>query len=1794
MMRGRRKSLQPRNGLKVGDPGTTGIALNGDTGTLVADGTRAMRGQTQHPAKRKSNHARGKAPAPFTINDYQYVRDFFQASLNRQPTTSSLNEEGYWNDILRAALYHGQGAPVMAMRELGKTLLESTEYAARGQTDHWYVNDLYHAYLQRAPDSGGWTFWEGQLSTHSREDVRRGFDESSEFISDVANIASTASASSSVTSLLTARVDANNQGGSGLLGRPAEWSVSLLSLPGRAGLDLGLGLSYSSAATWTKSGPYLYFDEDNSPMSPGFRLGFPTVQELYFDAQVGQNAYLLITSAGSRVELRQRGTSNVYEAADSSHLQLTDNSSSTSTLLVRSTDGTQMTYSKLENEWHCVNVKDRNGNYLTVNYSSLGDLTSVVDTLHRTVNFNYDSNANLSTITQDWNGSTPHTWASFSWDNKGIQPGFSGVELVGFVNATTVPVISAVGLDDGTSYSFYYPSSGTYGQTCLVAQITRVVSSAERAYTAFDYTSDSGDVTPRISATRVWAENWNLVSGTATEVTTQFSIASDGGHRMLAPDGTIYKEYYGTTWQKGLVTGTKIYANTTDEGSNSPKKWTTTAWDHDGTSSCQLNPRVTETNIYDADGNRRKTTVGYASAVTLPDGASCTLPADVYEYTGSGGTTLQRRTHTDYNMDSTYLNRWIIGLTAAQYLCDASEGATPCSASSGSALFAKTTFQYDESGSAVYQAAPTQQDNTNYGSGMVAGRGNLSSTRRYDVSNLSLYVSSSMVYNTAGSPIEMTDGASHESTISYTDAFSANGVDATTVSYTTMAYPTTLTNADGMSATIKYHYDFGAKTRTQSPTPAGQSQGRIQKFVYDSAGRLDRVTTVNNSAYTRYVYGPNYVQSYASVNNVADEAFAIQTFDGAGRVFAAASNHPGSSGTYRGQRTVYDKMGRAVEQTNPTEINSSWSAYGDDSAGWSKTTQTYDWKGRPLLTTNPDTTTETASYGGCGCAGGEVVTLTDEVGRKQKVYADPLGRMTKTEIYSDATTIYATSENTYNVRDQVTLVRQYQGASTSSTTYQDTTMTYDGHGRLKTKHVPEQQVDSNNSASTNYTTWDYNADDTIQKITDARGAYSTFSYNNRHLVTEVAYDKVSGVPTTGTWAVPSAPTVNFEYDNAGNRTVMTDGVGSTSYSYDELSRMTSESRTFTGLGTYAINYTYNLAGELSSITDPFSSTISYSRDNAGRLTAVTGTSSGGVTTYASNIQYRAWGAIKYLSSGDSKTLQASFDSRLQPSAFSVSGSISKTYDYSDDGKLSFSSDLLDHHFDRSYGFDQVGRLTEAFSGAEARGGSATTDRPYNEAFGYDAFDHLTGRTGKLWWTTNYTSSESYLNNRRVGWQYDADGRIAVQNPNEVSTYDEAGVATNIKTSSVSSATFGVDGTGQQSKTSEITWDDESQTSTTETKYYLRSSVLGGQVLTELSDLESRTFVYAGLAKLAWQVRSIYGAQFVFFEHSDPSGASARTLSEQEFDPLGADTRNPPEQYVPDEGALISYGDSYNAANPAVAYTVDGIRVSADNFIARGGFLLQEKFGLLEAAARQDANPIGYRFSGVNQGLSFNASYDANWNRQNLNFGNFDVEGWGTGYRGDIEAIYGNSSGLLEFLGNPPKSGFLIGRFGFNGRETERLGRAYDKIISDKCRTFFDATLATLRQKGEISSRFQTTPSTLAGTLAITTINKYSSNLTAKDVGVSQSSWNNIRDKFDNPGFSRHALGVTIADGRVFLPETAFYQAGPISQMLYRNPDLAGIITHELFHRAGLNEDQFTKLRDDIQQNCGSPSDALGN
>jgi YD repeat-containing protein len=1402
---------------------------------------------------------------------------------------------------------------VLSVRELGKTLFESADYAARGRDNHWYVYDLYWAYLLRAPDSGGWAYWESQVPSLGREAVRRAFDESGEFTTAVGTITAGGSASSTVTSLLTQRVEGINQPGNGLLSRDADWSLPLVHLPGRAGLDLQLTLSYSSAV-WTRAGGtqtvYNYFDEDNGWPSPGFRLGFATIQEKFFNGQVGRNAYLLINPSGRRVELRQVGTSSVYDAADSSYMRLIDNGTE---LVVLSTDGSRMRYTKFESQWQCVEVKDRNGNFITINRNWHGHITTINDTLtdpatsspSRKITFNYDSNDNLISITQVRNGQT-YYWAQFFWDVITVQPsGFTGI--VGAVSGVQIPALKSVRLPDNTYYKFLYTDWNS-GQ---VSRITRYASDSIPAtdshplnYTKFDYSLV--DDPTRVATRKVWVENWSnlAIAGVPNEVETTISVDTQiGAHVMTAPDGTVYKEFYGTGWQRSLVVLSEVWS------SGVKQRWTTTGWTQDNNSvNYETNPRLIETSVLTQPPtgpvNGRKTEIAYAQLGR---------PGEIKEYAIEGlNQTLLRKTEWSY---LSWISELMDRRMCLPYRVTVKEG--------DGTLRSKTDFWYD--GNLNDVTSPAVQHDPSYNmqfrlSGTPnTARGNVSQVRRYDVNdpfNESLGHTSQIGYDINGSVVYTTDASNHKTEVSYADQFSSDGETTANPSFSTLAYPTEVKDPDGFLTKSRYHYDIGAPTRLEGPPPAGQTQGLKQTRTYDSVGRLEWIRTLNNNAYTNFVYGPYYVMTYATVNTVAAnptnaDHYSNRTFDGVGRVIGEASYHPNSQGGYKAQLFYYDKMGRRSFVFNPTEITGSWGPAGDDAVGWYYTTQTYDWNGRLLRTTHPDGTYTEASYTSCGCAGGEVVTLTDEgtidagtpKRRQQKIYSDILGRNWKTELLNwEGGTVYSATVNTYNARDQLTQVRQWAGPEGTGT-YQDTTMEYDGYGRLWKRHVPEQNAGTN-------TVYEYFSDDRIQKVTDARGASTSYDYTgtNRHLVKKITYNAgASGAVVPGE--------ANFNYDSAGNRTSMTDDLGSVSYQYNTLSQLTSESRTFNDPNNPTMNgvirplsYDYNLVGQLKSITDPFNATINYGYDVAGRLSNITGSNYLGVTQYASGMNYRAWGALKSGVVSTNLSLTYSYNPRLQITQFKLmqGALLGKQYQYdgptfgNNDGRLKYAQDLRDDKLDRSYQYDQVGRVIDAKSGIEARrvvAPSSTSnyplmDGPYNQQFGYDALDHLTSRTWR-YYETHYTgaimpsttgANATYSNERYQGWQYDAAGNLTQPSPDTTWQYGYDAAGRRISATEPSrNSTFGFDGDGRRVR----------ETLNGVLTYYVRSSVLDGAVVTELGNTGQKqtTYVYAGGKLLARQESAR-----VVWEQSDPTGASTVWVDQNgtvtdriERDPLGSQT-----------------------------------------------------------------------------------------------------------------------------------------------------------------------------------------------------------------------------------------------------------------------------------------------------------------
>jgi RHS repeat-associated protein len=613
------------------------------------------------------------------------------------------------------------------------------------------------------------------------------------------------------------------------------------------------------------------------------------------------------------------------------------------------------------------------------------------------------------------------------------------------------------------------------------------------------------------------------------------------------------------------------------------------------------------------------------------------------------------------------------------------------------------------------------------------------------------------------------------------------------------------------------------------------------------------------------------VQRFETINE-ATEAYSVTLLDGAGRVRATAADLPNSTGLYSGRYIEYDAMGRVNKTSNPTEINGAWTPAGDDATvGWKWTQQSYDWKGRPLVTTKQDGWTTENCYGGCGCAGGAVITSRDEAGRKRKATMDNFGRLVKLEELNWNEAVYATTIYSYNERDQLTNVTQQSDRVR--------TFNYDGYGRLESQITPEQ-------GQTNYT---YYEDDFPKTVIDARGAKATFTPNSRHLLTNIAYD-VSQAPN-----VTATSAVAYSYDAAGNRTSMSDGLGSTSYSYNQLSRLTSETRSINGVNSFTLNYGYNLAGELTNLTTPWAQ-ITYGYDFTGRLINVGGSGFAGLTSYVDSLTYRAFGGVKGVTYHNNRSLSVSYDSRLRPTEWNVGGlqDYKYFYDYFNEhtGRVTYAQNVGNDTLDRSYEYDHAGRLSYAHSGAEARahaysGQWGTTDGPYSLGFAFDEWGNMT---------------------RRFGWGGEVQGGSPSQstdfpytynshNQRTVFSYDPAGNLSNDL-----GQQFSYDATGQQT----LAWWGSYQLQQNydgdglrvkkvdggATTLYLRSTVLGGQVVAELSS--SGTFT-RGYVYLGGQLLAVQQSSSVNWVHEDPitkskrvTNSSGSLVSAIELDPWGAD------------------------------------------------------------------------------------------------------------------------------------------------------------------------------------------------------------------------------------------------------------------------------------------------------------------
>lgn len=1374
-----------------------------------------------------------------------------------------------------------------------------------------------------------------------------------------------------VTNFETARMDAHNRTGApgeDLFSGNFNWTLPLVSLPGRAGHDLNLSLSYNSLV-WLKWGSYMRFDPDYGWPSPGFRLGFPTFVGPYVNSLTNRVSYQLITPSGGVVELRQVN-SITWDAEDSSYTRLSLNGSGN--YVLTTADGTQYIYGDT------LEIKDRNGNRITVSYTEFGLINTITDTLGRVITFNYGEFYELLSITQVWNGITKML-AVFHYADQAIYTNFSGLYLDNVTNGQLIPVVYQIDLLDQSRYMFQY---NTYAQVTKFERYRGQTSNPTLLRSWISYNlppnAQAGAQTdcPRFTQRTDMAYDWSA------GVTTNFSFDSGGAWgQVTTPDGTVQKQFFATTgWQRGLPTTSETWTG------GVKKKWTELQWEQACAGTYYpCNPRVYESNIYDdTDGNgtsdnRRRVTTSFTSF---------NLPFDVYEY-DSNATTVLRRTRTEYNLTTTYTNRRIIGLPSRVTLYDGA-----------SAEQSKVEFFYDEGGYLqATSATPTGHDSTNYGIGFVAGRGNQTSVRRYDVGNQS-YVEWKTGYNITGSPTFSRDPlygtTAAQVAISYDDKWvNASGNDAPNLN--TFAYPTTITDQDNYSTTIKYNFDIGAVRRTINP------KGASVLHEYDGYGRRWRTTNEVNGAYTYFTFDSmqSWIASYSTIEAGQGEFLTVTTFDGHDRVRGVLRDHPGSAGGYSAQYFFYDTMGRTWQQSNPTETNANWVPTGDDAAGWAWSLQEYDWQGRPTFSYNQDHTAQNeskreVSYTGCGCAGGDVITIKGEITsgqdkRTQKIWRDILGRTVKSQILNYNGTPYTTTLTEYNLRDQATVIKTFKGdaaigANCPLGNCEQTELVYDGHGRLQKRYLPIYQNDnvappySNNSSARNSNVQYYN-DDRVHIETDPRGATATYTYNNRKLVSGISYTAPSGVA--------SKPSVSFGYDQLGVRSSMSDGAGTATYNINNLGQIESETRQFTMSGAptgyFTVNYEYGLAGQLKMIRDPFNDQINYGYDKTGRLLSVTGSAPfAGVTNYLSGVQYRAWGALKN---------NRSYDIRLR---LISSGLINYQYNRAGDMTYADMTTLSPYH--QTFGYDHVGRLTSistpeisapteyicttcsvppGFNGLPPN----TKVRPFTTSIGYDEFDNVTNTNSNYWhdiapnlaaspqvFTTTYVNGRAkkdgvagkVYNNRDEVWTYNAMGQVTYDTRTG-QTFDAAGQMTRSDNGPNIYINYAYDGDGRQVK-----FDQKREDGTTELRYRIYSAVLGG-LLTDINSsgekVETRVYRFIYEQDTVRQVKAysvpnggnppLNVPDTVVFEGSDPHGTRA-TVWDRNTNTYKTATLAAPgayiedinwqglkDRYVANIGSQVAYGQyaasqyqsSYfsniDPRNPGTGCSLDGQKVQCD-------------------------------------------------------------------------------------------------------------------------------------------------------------------------------------------------------------------------------------------------------------------------
>jgi YD repeat-containing protein len=619
------------------------------------------------------------------------------------------------------------------------------------------------------------------------------------------------------------------------------------------------------------------------------------------------------------------------------------------------------------------------------------------------------------------------------------------------------------------------------------------------------------------------------------------------------------------------------------------------------------------------------------------------------------------------------------------------------------------------------------------------------------------------------------------------------------------------------AATTRFGYD----PVTLAPTLVVDPNGNATRSTYDSSGNL--LSTTDPLGHVTYA-------TYNALDEPLTETDAknvttTMTYDPNGNLLTRSTPLVGSSPAQT-QQTSYT-YGDATHPGDVTEMTD------PDSKNWD---YTYDTYGDLQSTTDPNSNETTSTYNadgwkmtdvsakgnvsGCSCAATYTTTYgytipggstLDEFGDVQTV-TDPLSHVTTYGYDADrnrTSVIDPNGNTTTHVFDLANEPHQTQRADspqTTLTTDYNTDGTVadqkDGKGHAIQTYGYDSlgRVTSTTDADSNTTTYTLDNDGNIIAKQDPGGNCAAMPKTG---CTTYTYD-ADNEPTSVTYSDGTTPNVsNMTYDADGQRIAMTDGTGTSTWTYDSLHRTVST----TNGASQTVGYTYDLRDMPTTITYPGSHNVTYAYDDAGRMHTVTDWLSNTTTIdydHNSNIATETFPSSPNLV--DTFTDNAA--DQLTNIADVASGStlFSATYTRDSDGQLS--SDNSVSGSTGAFKYDALNQLCYA--------GSATTNACSSPpsaatAYAFDAADNLTTNNGttqqfdaadRLCWTIAGTSANTCASppTGATTYSYDNRGnRTAITPHTGTATslgYDQANQLDSVI--GPASATYAYDGNGLRS------------------------------------------------------------------------------------------------------------------------------------------------------------------------------------------------------------------------------------------------------------------------------------------------------------------------------------------------------------------------------------------------------------